>query len=269
MMKKLFLLLAGLVLIFTPAIAQAGERLVVAGSTTVLPIVSEASAPFMERHPDIRVSVRGGGSSAGIAAFIDGVIDIATSSRPMTEAEIKRAREKGIDPLRHAIAGVGNAIIVHPANPVSNLSSEQIKGIFTGEIVDWREVGGSPKEIVVVRCDHGPYHMLRKLMLEGQEVRPDALIRGPNVGVGREVAGTEGAIGTIAMGFLGPATKAVTIDGTALTTETVRDGTYPLTILLYLYTDGVPAGAVKAFVDFMLSAEGQRIVYASGFVPVK
>ncbi|MCL0086430.1 phosphate ABC transporter substrate-binding protein [Thermodesulfovibrionales bacterium] len=269
MMKKLFLLLAGLVLIFTPAIAQAGERLGVAGSTAVFPIVSKASGPFMERHPDIRVSVRGGGSGVGIAAFIDGVIDIATSSRPMTEAEIKRAREKGIDPLRHAIALEGIAVVVHPANPVSDLSSEQIRGIYAGKIADWREVGGSPKEIVVVRDTEGTFRMFSKLMLEGQEVRPDAVIRGPNVGVGREVAGTEGAIGAISMGFLGPAMKEVTIDGTALTTETVRDGTYPIARQLYLYTDGVPAGAVKAFVDFILSAEGQRIVYAAGYVPIK
>ena len=256
----------------TPEMAFAGRRtLVLTGSTTVLPIAQLCAEKFMDQHPDVNISVRGGGSGVGIAALIDGTCDIAMASRPMKTKELKSARGKGINPLATVIAKDGIAIIVHPSNPLSEITLAQLKDIYTGKISNWKDVGGKPGKIVVISRDvaSGTFEVFKKIVLKGAKTRADALMLASNKAVATTVEKTPGAIGYVGLGYISSKVKALAVDGVEPTKETVVSGKYKLARPLYLYTDGKPTGLAKEFIDFVLSPEGQEIVDKIGFVPVK
>lgn len=269
-------ILAGTLVTFVLGLMRASvwaesKRLVIQGSTTVFPITQRCAEVFMQRHPQADISVRGGGSGVGIAALIDGICDVAQSSRPMKKKEIIKANEKGIKPEPFVIAMDGLSVIVHPSNPVSQLTLSQIKDIYTGKISNWNQLGGKNQEIVVISRDvaSGTYESFSELVLKKERVRADALLQASNAAVFSVVKRTEGAIGYVGFGYLSPEVKALTIDGVAPSTETVLKGTYPLARPLFMYTNGVPKGLAKDFIDFVLSEEGQKIVKEQGFIPVK
>jgi len=256
----------------TPEMAFAGGRtLVLTGSTTVLPIAQLCAEKFMDQHPDVNISVRGGGSGVGIAALIDGTCDIAMASRPMKTKELKSARGKGINPLATVIAKDGIAIIVHPSNPLSEITLAQLKDIYTGKISNWKDVGGKPGKIVVISRDvaSGTFEVFKKIVLKGAKTRADALMLASNKAVATTVEKTPGAIGYVGLGYISSKVKALAVDGVEPTKETVVSGKYKLARPLYLYTYGKPTGLAKEFIDFVLSPEGQKIVDKIGFVPVK
>lgn len=256
----------------TSEMAFAGRRtLVLTGSTTVLPIAQLCAEKFMDQHPDVNISVRGGGSGVGIAALIDGTCDIAMASRPMKTKELKSARGKGINPLATVIAKDGIAIIVHPTNPLSEITLAQLKDIYTGKISNWKDVGGKPGKIVVISRDvaSGTFEVFKKIVLKGAKTRADALMLASNKAVATTVEKTPGAIGYVGLGYISSKVKALAVDGVEPTKETVVSGKYKLARPLYLYTDGKPTGLAKEFIDFVLSPEGQKIVDKIGFVPVK
>ena len=256
----------------TPEMAFAGRRtLVLTGSTTVLPIAQLCAEKFMDQHPDVNISVRGGGSGVGIAALIDGTCDIAMASRPMKTKELKSARGKGINPLATVIAKDGIAIIVHPSNPLSEITLAQLKDIYTGKISNWKDVGGKPGKIVVISRDvaSGTFEVFKKIVLKGAKTRADALMLASNKAVATTVEKTPGAIGYVGLGYISSKVKALAVDGVEPTKETVVSGKYKLARPLYLYTDGKPTGLAKEFIDFVLSLEGQKIVDKIGFVPVQ
>ena len=248
-----------------------GRTLVLTGSTTVLPIAQLCAEKFMDQHPDVNISVRGGGSGVGIAALIDGTCDIAMASRPMKTKELKSARGKGINPLATVIAKDGIAIIVHPSNPLSEITLAQLKDIYTGKISNWKDVGGKPGKIVVISRDvaSGTFEVFKKIVLKGAKTRADALMLASNKAVATTVEKTPGAIGYVGLGYISSKVKALAVDGVEPTKETVVSGKYKLARPLYLYTDGKPTGLAKEFIDFVLSPEGQEIVDKIGFVPVK
>ena len=248
-----------------------GRTLVLTGSTTVLPIAQLCAEKFMDQHPDVNISVRGGGSGVGIAALIDGTCDIAMASRPMKTKELKSARGKGINPLATVIAKDGIAIIVHPSNPLSEITLAQLKDIYTGKISNWKDVGGKPGKIVVISRDvaSGTFEVFKKIVLKGAKTRADALMLASNKAVATTVEKTPGAIGYVGLGYISSKVKALAVDGVEPTKETVVSGKYKLARPLYLYTDGKPMGLAKEFIDFVLSPEGQKIVDKIGFVPVK
>jgi len=256
----------------TSEMAFAGGRtLVLTGSTTVLPIAQLCAEKFMDQHPDVNISVRGGGSGVGIAALIDGTCDIAMASRPMKTKELKSARGKGINPLATVIAKDGIAIIVHPSNPLSEITLAQLKDIYTGKISNWKDVGGKPGKIVVISRDvaSGTFEVFKKIVLKGAKTRADALMLASNKAVATTVEKTPGAIGYVGLGYISSKVKALAVDGVEPTKETVVSGKYKLARPLYLCTDGKPTGLAKEFIDFVLSSEGQKIVNKIGFVPVK
>ena len=256
----------------TSEMAFAGRiTLVLTGSTTVLPIAQLCAEKFMDQHPDVNISVRGGGSGVGIAALIDGTCDIAMASRPMKTKELKSARGKGINPLATVIAKDGIAIIVHPSNPLSEITLAQLKDIYTGKISNWKDVGGKPGKIVVISRDvaSGTFEVFKKIVLKGAKTRADALMLASNKAVATTVEKTPGAIGYVGLGYISSKVKALAVDGVEPTKETVVSGKYKLARPLYLYTDGKPKGLAKEFIDFVLSPEGQKIVDKIGFVPVK
>ncbi len=257
------------VLMYETAFAK--KTLTLTGSTTVLPIAQLCAEKFMEQHPDVDISVRGGGSGVGIAALIDGTCDIAMASRPMKTKELKSARSKGINPVATVIARDGIAIIVHPSNPLSEITMAQLRDIYTGKISNWKDVGGKSGRIVVISRDvaSGTFEVFKKLVLKGAKTRADALMLASNKAVATTVEKTPGAIGYVGLGYVSSKVKALTVDGVKPTKKTVASGEYKLSRPLYFYTDGKPKGLAKEFIDFVLNPEGQKIVEEAGFVPVK
>lgn len=247
------------------------NTLTITGSTTVLPIAQKVAETFMDIHPKVNISVRGGGSGVGIAALIDGTCDIADASRPMKTKELKTAREKGINPVETIIAKDGIAIVVHPDNPIKELSLEQLKKIYTGKISNWRDVGGESGAIVVVSRDvaSGTFEVFKKLVLKGDKNRDDALMLASNKAVATTVSQTPGSIGYIGLGYLSADVKALIIDNVLPSNKTVVSGEYKLARPLFMYTNGKPKGLVKDLIDFILSPQGQNIVSDIGFVPIK
>ncbi len=249
----------------------ASKSITITGSTTVLPIAQRAAEAFMDINEDISVSVRGGGSGVGIAALIDGRADIADASRPIKTKEIKLAREKGIDPYANVVARDGLAIVVHPEVTVDSISIEDLKKIFTGEIENWKDVGGPSKAIVAISRDYssGTFEVFKELVLEGAKVKDGALMLASNKAVATTVSTTPYSIGYIGLGYLSDKVNALKVDGVEASEETVKKGEYRLARPLFMYTNGEPTGVLKTFMDFVFSAQGQEIAREVGYVPVK
>ena len=244
------------------------DKLTISGSTTVLPIAQLCAETFMDSNPDVNISVRGGGSSVGISAIIDGTADIGDSSRPIKNKELSLAKQKGKNLKEIKIARDGLAIIVNNSNPVNNLTPAQLKDIFTGKIDNWKDVGGPRLSIVVVSRDtsSGTFESFGTLVLKGSRVKDGALMLPSNKAVAGTVSETPGAIGYIGVGFISDQEKVVAVDGMPASVEVVRNGAYKLARFLYMYVNGEPKGLVKRFVDFVLSPEGQKLVEEAGYV---
>lgn len=247
------------------------EKIVMEGSTTVLPIAQKAAEVFMKKNRNADISVRGGGSGVGLASLIDGTCDIANSSRAIKDSELDKAVARGKRLQAHVIAMDGIAVIVNPANKISKLTKKQVKEIYTGKISNWSKVGGDNQKIVVISRDtaSGTFEAFGELVLDKQKVRPDAIMQASNQAVASTVAKTPGAIGYVGLGFLSPSVKAVEIDGVVASKETVLSGKYPIARPLFMYTDGAPQGLIREFIDFIKSPEGQKLAEEEGFVALK
>jgi len=241
---------------------------VIKGSTTVLPIAQSCAEVFMDENPKISISVQGGGSGVGIASLIDGTCNIADASRPIKDKEVATAKEKGINPVTNIVARDAIAVAVHPSNGINGLTLEQIKAIYTGEISNWSNLGGSDQSIVIISRDSssGTFETFNELALDGEKVRPDALLQASNSAVATTVANTPGAIGYIGLGYVSEKVKAISVDNVMPSKETVNSGDYALARPLFMYTDGEPTGIVEKFLDFVLSAEGQKLVEENGYI---
>jgi phosphate transport system substrate-binding protein len=238
------------------------------GSTTVFPISQKTAEVFMQKNPDVNISVQGGGSSVGITSILDGTADIGQASRPIKDKEIEKAVKNGVDPKVHVVAMDGIAVIVNPSNSLNEISIARIKDIYTGKISDWSAIGGSGGKIVVVSRDNssGTYEAFSAKALDGARTRPDSLLQASNQAVAQTVAMTPGAIGYIGLGYISDKVKPLKVNGIVCNKQNVLTETYPISRPLFMYTNGSPAGATKAYLDFVLSAEGQKIVEDLGFV---
>jgi len=263
-MKKIIIALMALGMAGTASAA----KVVLEGSTTVLPIAQKAAEVFMKSNPDADLSVRGGGSGVGIASIIDGTCDIADSSRAIKQDELAKAAKKGRDLKAHVIAMDGITHIVHPSNGVTNLTRAQIKEIYTSHATNWKKYGGPDLKIVVISRDSasGTFEAFSEMVLDKKKVRPDAIMQASNQAIASIVARTPGAIGYVGLGYVSPSVKAISVDGVESTKETVLKNKYPITRPLFMYTNGKPEGMIKKFIDFVKSPEGQKIVGEEGFV---
>jgi len=269
---QIFVTLTLVIFSLTSISVLAAEKIIIIkGSTTVLPIAQSCSEVFMDQNEDISISVQGGGSGVGIASLIDGTCNIADASRPIKDKEIATAKEKGINPVANVVARDAIAVAVHPSNDIDGLTLEQIKAIYTGEISNWSDLGGSDSEIVVISRDSssGTFETFNELALDDEKVRPDALLQASNSAVATSVANTPGAIGYIGLGYVSEKVKAVAVDETMPSKETVNSGDYALARPLFMYTDGEPKGAVEKFLDFVMSEEGQKLVEENGYISLK
>ncbi|HCL78464.1 MAG TPA: phosphate ABC transporter substrate-binding protein [Synergistaceae bacterium] len=269
-MKKFAVVLAAASVLAFSGMAFAAE-IVMNGSTTVLPIAQSAAEKYMAANPEAKISVSGGGSGNGIKAIIDGTTDIANASRFIKTDEVKAAVEKGVYPVPFAVAMDALLPIVHPENPVSDLSIEQLQGIYTGKIANWKEVGGEDKPIAVVGRDtsSGTYETWNEFILKKERVTPKALIVASSGAMLTTVAQNKNAIGYDGIGYVNKTVKALKVGGKTGSAETAIDGTYPLSRSLYMFTKGWPTGEVMKFLNYLLSDDGQKIVAETGFVPLR
>ncbi|MDD5120727.1 MAG: phosphate ABC transporter substrate-binding protein [Candidatus Omnitrophica bacterium] len=271
-MKKLaMMMVAGITALNLAAGTCFAEKIVVAGSTTVLPIAQKTAEVFMDENSGVDISVRGGGSSVGITALIDGNCNIANSSRSIRDVEIQKAASRGRDPVAHIVAMDGIAVVVNKSNPVSKLSKKQVRDIYTGKITDWSQAGGKPGKIVVVSRDtaSGTFEAFGELIMNKEKVVPSALMQASNQAVAQIIGQTPNAIGYVGLGFMSGELKAVEVDGVMPSNATVLSGKYPVSRPLFMYTNGKPQGIVKEYLDFIKSKRGQDLVEVQGYVGLK
>ena len=269
MKRFLSVLVLALIVMAVAGVAFAGE-VVIKGSTTVLPIAQAAAEKFMEADSDAKITVSGGGSGNGIKAIIDGTTDIADASRFIKDKEVKAAFEKGVYPVPFAVAMDALLPVVHPSNPVKNITTEQYRKIYMGEIKNWEEVGGPSMAIAVVGRDtsSGTYETWETKVMGKERVTERALIVASNGAMVQTVAQNKLAIGYIGLGYLNDSVKALEVDGVMGSNETALNGTYPVSRYLYMFTNGWPTGDTMNFLNFLLSDAGQEIVANTGYVPL-
>jgi phosphate transport system substrate-binding protein len=248
----------------------AANKVIVSGSTTILPIAEISAEDFMKLHPDTQVLVSGLGSSAGIEAVTAGTANIGTSSRDLKPEEGK------LGLVDTPIAYDGIAVIVSPSNPVTGLTKSQLQSIFSGKVRNWSEVGGEDEAIDLVNRDEasGTREAFNKLIMGKAKFDPAAAVL-PGTGQVRDVvARAPGAIGYISAGFVEPRftdvrVKALEIDGVAPTEANIASGAYPVGRTLHFFTKGPATGLTKEYIDFVLSDAVQKgVVVDAGFIPI-
>jgi phosphate transport system substrate-binding protein len=251
------------------SLAFAGN-VVIKGSTTVLPIAQKAAEDFMKANADINVSVSGGGSGNGIKALIDGTTDIADSSRFIKDKEVSLATSKGVLPVPHRVALDCVVPVVHPTNPLSDISMAQLKDIYTGKITNWKALGGVDKPIVIISRDtsSGTYEVWAKKVLKKEKVTPKALLQASNGAVAQAVAKNKYAMGYIGIGYLNKDVKALMVDHVEASTTTALNGTFPISRALFMFTNGWPNGDTLSCIKFVISPAGQKIAQEEGYVPM-
>ncbi len=252
------------------------------GSDTLVNLALRWAEVYMEEHPDVRLSVTGGGSGTGIAAMINGTVDIANASRAMKQEEIEAAEANGITPVEFTVARDAIVVVVYEWNPVAQLTLQQISDIYTGKITNWSEVGGEDRPIVLLSRESNSgthvYFLENVIRLGDKEsdllFSPDTLLMPSSEGISAEVRQNPNAIGYDGLGYVTPDQKMIAVaadadsDYVLPSIDTVNAGTYPISRPLYMYTAGEPTGQVKAYMDWILD-EGQASVAELGFVPLK
>jgi len=238
---------------------------------------------YQEIHPEVRLSVTGGGSGTGIAALLNGTVDLANASRRIKPEEVAEAEKQGVRPTEFVVARDAIAVIVHPDNPVDHLTLQQISDIYQGKITNWREVGGEDRPIVLLsrETNSGTHvYFLEEVVRLGNAkatdilFSPETLLMPSSEGITAEVRQNPNAIGYDGLGYVTPEVKTLAIgfspEGPFYqpSIETVNRGEYPIARDLYMYTAGEPEGALKAYLAWILSPEAQAIVKELGFVPI-
>lgn len=282
-MRKILLVLIAVSIAFPVYAASSKNSIQVKGSDTMVNLGQAWAEKYMEKKPGDFIAVTGGGSGTGFSSLISGTCDVAMASRNIKEKEVVLAKKKGINPDEIKVALDGLAVVVNPSNSVSKLTIAQLADIFTGRVTNWKEIGGKDERIVVLsrEVNSGTHvyfkeHVLRKNdPNSAEEFSPGALMLSSSQAIADEVAGNPAAIGYYGMGYISAKQNPVMIakdeksEYETPSIENVVNGKYPISRPLFLYTNGDPRGLVKKFVDFCLSKEGQDIVLATDFVPVK
>jgi phosphate transport system substrate-binding protein len=252
------------------------------GSDTIVNLALAWAERYQAINPNIGIAVTGGGSGTGIAALINGTVDIANASRKIKDNEIQSANENGVKPVEHIIARDAIAIIVHPSNPVDNLSLQDISDIYTGKITNWTQLGGENRPIVLLSRESNSgthvYFLEEVIRLGDKESKtlfsPDTLLLPSSEGIGAEVRQNPNAIGYDGLGYVTDDMKTIAVskqpDSIPVmpTVDSVNSGEYPIARDLYMYTNGEPEGQVKEYMTWILSPEAQHIVLELGFVPI-
>ena len=252
------------------AVGRYSGRVRVSGSTTLLPLIQEASIEFMDANPRTKVDVQGGGSSVGLTQLKSGIVNIANSSRELI------GDETGWGLVDHRIAFDIIAIVANPNVPVRNLTSNRVKAIFTGKVRNWKTLGGPDEEIVVVVRDQasGTREIFDEKALGSTRDRPvesePSAIECSSNGVVREtVANTRNSIGYLSYGFVNSFVRVVKVNKVSPDIGNATVGRYPIARWLHMFTRGQPGGAAEGFIDFVLSERFQNEVVSQEYIPVR
>jgi phosphate transport system substrate-binding protein len=252
------------------------------GSDTIVNLALAWAEYYQNQHIDVRISVTGGGSGTGIASLINNTVDIANASRQIKPEEIENAQDNGVDPIEYVIARDAIAVIVHPDNPVDQLTLAEISAIYSGQINNWSVLGGEDRPIVRLSRETNSgthvYFLENVLRLGDDEsdvlFSTDTLLLPSSEGIIQETSQNLNAIGYDGLGYV---TDEVKVVGVAAeigakyiypSAETVNSGQYPIARELYMYTNGEPEGRLAEYMDWIFSAEAQEIVASLGFVPI-
>ncbi len=240
--------------------SQRRGGIIIAGSTSVQPFIEKVAEHFMEKHPEITINVQGGGSTAGIQATFNKTCNIGASSRDL------RVEERGLRVVLIAVDGI--AVIVNRNNPVDDLKIEEIRGIFSGRIKNWRELGGKDELIIPVTREEGSGTRASfEGMLMGDSAISDAcLVQDSNGAVREIIATTPQGIGFISVGLVDEREKALSIDGVKPTLGNLITCKYGFTRPFLLLLREEPRGNIKKFIDYVLSEEGQNILRTDGLI---
>ena len=272
--KKIFFIGCSAVLaasLLTACSRDASKKIVIKGSTTVLPVTQKTAEEYRKLNK-VSITIEGSGSGNGIKALIDGTCDIANSSREIKAEELKSATEKGRIVKEITLAVDMIIPVVNPSNSVKNISMAQLKAIYDGSITNWKQLGGKDENIVVISRDtsSGTYEIWHEKVMKKTDVRKDALLQASNGAIVSAVAGNPKALGYVGYGYIDSSIKALTVDKVEITIENGKSGKYPISRNLYMYIDeNKLSPEAQKYIDFVLSAEGQKLVKEAGFIPVK
>jgi phosphate transport system substrate-binding protein len=273
-MKIIVLLLCGLI-----AFGFMGSKttITVKGSDTMVILAQRWAEIYMSKHPDVVVQVTGGGSGVGIAALINGTTDICNASRPMKNSERDKLKTRynslGVE-IKTAKDGL--SIYLNNTNSVKELTLEQIKNIYTGKTKNWKELGGPNAKIIVYGRENssGTYIYLKDFVLEGADYTPSMQTLPGTAAVVNAVSKDKFGIGyggaAYAKGIkYAKIKKDANTPGYEPTLANIKSGLYPITRYLYMYIKNRPTGALKEYIDWILSSDGQSIVTKVGYFPIK
>ncbi|MBI2909441.1 MAG: phosphate ABC transporter substrate-binding protein [Chloroflexi bacterium] len=261
---KVVLTLAALLLLVGPSCASSkSAEMTVAGSNSMHTFVELLAEDYMALHPEAKINVQAGGSSAGIQAAIAGAAAIGMSSRAL------KGEEKQLYAIPIALDAL--AIIVHPNNPTENLSLDQVRGIFSGRVKDWSEIGPYKGAIHIVTREEGSgtRGAFEELVMKKDFISPKALVQDASGAVRQLVAQDARSVGYISLGLIDKTVKAVGIDGVVAGEESVAAGSYALLRPFLFVTRKEPEGEVKDFIDFVVGPQGQSILASEGLLPQK
>lgn len=271
-MKKAFITTA---LMSMMAVSLYGQR--VKGSDTVIPLSQKEAEGYMKENPSAKLTITGGGSGVGFSALLEGTTDIAQASRQIKFAERQKMKEKGIIAKEVIIAYDALAVVVHPSNKVGQLTREQLEGIFTGKIKNWREVGGEDMKIVPYsrETSSGTYEFFKEVVMKNKNYMNGIMSMSATGVIIQSVSQTKGAIGYVGVAYLNKDVKAVSVsfdqgkNFVYPSVQNAKNRTYPIVRPLYYYYDAKTEHKVKPFIDYVLSPKGQSIVDQVGFIRIK
>ncbi len=252
------------------------------GSDTMVNLALAWAERYQSSHPDVRISVTGGGSGTGLTSLIDGTVDIANASRAIKSEELTQAQNKGVQVKEYVVARDAIAVIVNPQNPVQQLSLEQVSAIYRGEINNWSELGGEDRPIVRLSRETNSgthvYFLETVIRLGNSEdetiFSADTLLLPSSEGIIAEVSDNPNAIGYDGLGYITPTVKMLAVapktggQYVLPSIATVNDGSYPIARDLYMYAPEASSTLVQTYLSWVVSDEAQQIVSDLGFVPI-
>lgn len=273
-MKKLAVFALTLATMMNAGFAQTFK---IKGSDTCLPLIQKQSENYMKKNHGASITVVGGGSGVGISALISGTTDVAMASRKVKMDEKLKLQDAGKAYKEVVFAKDAISIVVNPANKVSQLTREQLEGIFTGKIKNWKEVGGDDLAIVVYsrESSSGTYEFVKEHVMKLKNYATTALLMPATGAIIQSVSQTKGAIGYVGLAYVEKTVKAlkVSYDGgktyIAPSMETAKNNTYPITRPLQVYYLTKSEKTVAPYIQYLLSAEGQKTAENEGYVPLK
>lgn len=266
----------------SPAGDNADAQIEVKGSDTMVNLALAWAEAYQKENTNISISITGGGSGTGIAALLNNTVDIANASRRIKQEEINQALSLGIEPFEVIVASDAIAVIVNPSNSINHLTLQQISDIYQGKYSNWQELGGEDRPIVRISRETNSgthvYFLETVLRLGDPEntsfFDPSTLLLPSSEGIIAEVRDNPNAIGYDGLGYVTPEVKVLGIKtspgspAVLPSIDSVIQGTYAIARDLYVYTNGEPQGAIKAYLEWILSDAGQSIITDLGFVAI-